>query len=376
MIKVGTKLLKPILALGAITIASFSCNVSPPNAGTTTQPLSQTSQVKPTHTTEPTKLIVGDISELQDKSECNNLGDMLIYAETKNYFAYICGSRKDTSQPAYFKAKPKNEKRHPSIIGKAYLGWQQLSFVGISDRYTYSLSIPLIGNPVKDYKPSLNIYPFSIPKTGIIPEEGQSEEFTKYLSIEKFRFSEFKKFDRWWWSPTPDPLLDPKKKKFIKYLMDNRESLKVCEDRFRDQPEGREEYSTLYRFDSGRYLLQLRCSVYLKYNSFNFFLISEQNNGLQVKFLAKPYKVLNDNFGWTDENEGRVIYGRPLYDPQTKTLSIQTPFSATSGCGSLITYDFPDDSDSFRLLKYQNGNSIGCEKHFYIDPILYPQIYP
>jgi hypothetical protein len=370
MINLGTKWLKLSLALGAVSIVFLSCNTITPNAETT-QSLSQTPQLEATNTTDSTKLIVGDISELKNQTECNNLGDTLVYAETKNYFAYICGNKADVNQPTYFKAKPKNVNTHPEISGKALLGWQQLSFVGISGNYTYSLSIPLVGSPEQGMKPSLNIHPFIIPITGTVPEDRQHEELTKYLSIARFRFTEFKKFDRWWWPPAPDPLLDSKKKKFIKYLMDNRESLKVCEERFRDSPEGREEYSTLYRFDSSRYLLQLRCRVHLRYSSFNFFLISEQNAGLQVKFLTQPTAILKDRFGWTDKTEGRVINGRPLYNPQSKILGIHIRFSGVSGNGELLTFRII--KDKFELVELRQELK---ERKFYIDPILYPIVYP
>jgi hypothetical protein len=45
------------------------------------------------------------------------------------------------------------------------------------------------------------------------------------------------------------------------------------------------------------------------------------------------------------------------------------------GCGFLTSYQLQDDS--LNLLKHQSGSvDDGCDKHVFIDPILYPQTYP
>jgi hypothetical protein len=152
--------------------------------------------------------------------------------------------------------------------------------------------------------------------------------------------------------------------------MDNRENLQVCENRNREPSERREEGSVLYKLENGKYVLQLRCNVYLKYNSFNFFLISEQANGLEVKFLTQPKDVAK--FGVSvDEYEGRIIVGRPLFDPLTRNLSIHVPFSGLSKNGYLSTFTI--SNEQLELIEFRYADR---DDNFYIDPILYPILYP
>jgi hypothetical protein len=365
MIKLRTKWLKLSLALGAVSIVFLSCNTTTPNAETTTQSLSQTSQLEATDTTDSTQLIVGDISELKNQTECNNLGDTLVYAETKNYFVYICGSKEDINQPTYFKAKPKTANIiYPTIIGKAVLGWQKVSFVGISGDFTYVFSIP---SSKVDSKPFLYIHPYALFKqpTLLLPKSGQYEELTKYLSIVKLRQAK---------NLEVDSSLDNKKRDFVKYLLKNKKKLNVCEipgrDRLEEDELRREVDSTLYDLGKNKYLLILRCNAYLKYNSFNLFLISGQNSHLNVRFLIQP-EILKGRFGWTGRYEDRIFYGRPLYDPQTKTLTLHVQFSGIARAGNLMSFAIQNDKLELVELRHEEGNG-----NLYIDPILYNRLYP
>ncbi|MFN4834002.1 MAG: hypothetical protein ACK54J_09960 [Pseudanabaena sp.] len=364
-----------------ISIVFTGCTTNAPLTGTNKSPIlpskSQADQTPTTHITkaetdtDKTKTLkIGNISELKDDKTCDDVGDILVYAETRSYWVYICGNKQDTSQSSYFfKAKSKNDKDKPSIMGKASLGWRQTSFVGIKDNYTYSIDIPSVRTNSGSYKlPSLDIYPSNVKEITLNPEDVQHELLTKYLSTAPYR--QARKFYGQWWSSESDPLLDPKKKKFIKHLMDNRENLQVCENRNREPSERREEGSVLYKLENGKYVLQLRCNVYLKYNSFNFFLISEQANGLEVKFLTQPKDVAK--FGVSvDEYEGRIIVGRPLFDPLTRNLSIHVPFSGLSKNGYLSTFTI--SNEQLELIEFRYADR---DDNFYIDPILYPILYP
>lgn len=321
------------------------------------------------------ELKVGDISELKNDKTCDNVGEIIVYAETLSYWVYICGNKQDTSQSSYFfKAKSKNDKDKPSIVGKASLGWQQISFVGIKDNYTYSIDIPSVSTNSGSYKlPSLDIYPFNVKEISLNPEDVQHELLTKYLAVHQFQ--QARQLEGALLSYERNQLLNPQKNKFIKYLMDNRESLNVCDNRSEsrpDRPDGRVEVSILYKLDKHRYLLQLRCNVYLQYSSFNFFVISDKEDKVEVKNLTKP--SYSNNSESTDGKEYK-FNGQPLYDPQSKILSIRTRLSGNfKGCGSLISYQLQDHS--LNLLKVQGGSVDDCDNHVFIDPILYPQNYP
>jgi hypothetical protein len=377
------KLYSSIFLVGMGIIAS-GCFANVPDAGTPKlSNLASSSQVNITPTqikevatdSQKLELKVGHISELKDDKTCDDVGETIVYAETRSYWVYICGNKQDTSQSSYFfKAKSKNDKDKPSIMGKASLGWQQISFVGISGDYTYSLDIPSMSINPGSYKlPSLDIYPFNVKGISLNPEDIQHELSTKYLAAPQFK--QARQLEGGLLSQKSNPLLAPQKNKFIKYLMDNREVLNVCENHSRDRPDGRIEDSILYKLDERRYLLQLRCNVYLQYNSFNFFVISDKKDKIEVKLLTKSPSPYPNNSESTDGEVYRLFNGRPLYDPQSKILSIQMRLSGNfKGCGYLISYQLQDSR--LNLLKVQSGSVDDCDKHVFIDPILYPQTYP
>jgi hypothetical protein len=372
-----------------ISIVFTGCTTNAPLTGTNKSPIlpskSQADQTPTTHITkaetdtDKTKTLkIGNISELKDDKTCDDVGDILVYAETRSYWVYICGNKQDTSQSSYFfKAKSKNDKDKPSIMGKASLGWRQTSFVGIKDNYTYSIDIPSVRTNSGSYKlPSLDIYPFNVKEITLNTEGVQHELLTKYLAVHQFQQARQLKgallsYDR-------NQLLNPQKNKFIKYLMNNRESLNVCENHNHseertDHPDGRVEDSILYKLDKHRYLLQLRCNVYLQYNSFNFFVLSDKEDKIEVKNLTKP--SYPNNSEPTDGKEYNKFDGQPLYDPQSKILSIWMRLSGNfKGCGFLTSYQLQDHS--LNLLKVQGGSVDDCDKHLFINPILLPQIYP
>ena len=374
------------ISLCIIGIVSTGCTKNAPSGTPQASILFGKPQLEQITTTQSKKvetdadktktLKIGDISELKDDKTCDDVGDILVYAETRSYWVYICGNKQDTSQSSYFfKAKSKNDKDKPSIMGKASLGWRQTSFVGIKDNYTYSIDIPSVRTNSGSYKlPSLDIYPFNVKEITLNPKDVQHELLTKYLAVHQFQ--QARELEGGLFSQKRNQLINPQKNEFIKYLMDNRESLNVCENRSEsptDRPDGRVENSILYKLDKHRYLLQLRCNVYLQYSSFNFFVISDEEDKIEVKNLIEP--SYSNNSESTDGKEYK-FHGLPLYDPQSKILSIWMRLSGNfKGCGFLTSYQLQDDS--LNLLKHQSGSvDDGCDKHVFIDPILYPQTYP
>jgi len=96
------------ISLCIIGIVSTGCTKNAPSGTPQASILFGKPQLEQITTTQSKKvetdadktktLKIGDISELKDDKTCDDVGDILVYAETRSYWVYICGNKQDTSQ--------------------------------------------------------------------------------------------------------------------------------------------------------------------------------------------------------------------------------------------------------------------------------------
>jgi hypothetical protein len=317
-------------------------------------------------------LETGDITELTNDQTCSDRGEILVYAESDSYVTYICGNKQDINQSLYFKAHAKSKINGLSINGKAILGWQKISFVGTTGNHSYSLTMPSNGN----LNPNLNILPLNRRNLQSFSQSFRfPEKLIKYLSVDEFKQS--RDLERWWRSPNSTSPYSDEKKRFLKYFSNNSDKLKVCEipSRAKEKIESdKENFSRIYKIDNGIYILELTCDIYNTGLSYNFWLIKEKDNKIDVNQLIKPKIILNNKKKFADSNEYKpsIFFGGSLYDPRTKNLSLLSRYSGAGMCGKLTTFNVKNNK--LELLEYRDGDD--CENTLFMDPLLYNQVYP
>jgi hypothetical protein len=160
--------------MGAIGSLSLLTGLTPP-------PLAATSSERPAFSISPQGLIantvttamlkVGSLSELKSDKTCDGTGGVLVYAETKSYRIYICGDRKDRTQPRYYRSRERAGKGKLDIEAKGYNPRQMRYFEFRNNGYAYLLQMPMSQIP----QPELTV--LSPQETPLL-----REKVTRYLA--------------------------------------------------------------------------------------------------------------------------------------------------------------------------------------------------
>lgn len=355
------KSIRLMFALGTLAAVSLSCNVLSPTA----QIASPALQVSPGKSTDSAKLIVGDISELKDKSECDNLEDTLVYAETENYTVNICSKTKGGKDPAFLRIVKKDGSL--KITGIAKLSWREDAFVGISEKYGYRLQMPsssgfdLLIASGRERAPVL-----------------LKENIQLYYAINQFR--QTKKVDELMSRIDSNLPNESKRLEFIHHIFDNRLKFGAC--RSRDDRRKEEEYSDsrLWKIDDKKYFLELGCHIGAYSITLNLFLITESHSGYHFKLLNIP-KIARYKNGKPIVRENGYVTLIDIPIPSTtarehffnlkeKTLSI---YMGKGSCGTLSKYRIGDRK--LDLVEHREGGLKECDDFRYAaDPSLYPNI--
>jgi hypothetical protein len=356
MVNFWKKLLKPILALGAMTIASFSCNSTTPNARNSPTRLSETLQAQPTSTTESTKLTVGDIRELKEPG-CNGLGNTLVYAETKNYLVYICGDEQNR-KPEAFRIKLRNW-QIGYLEGKSQFSWNKDSFVGMTNDISFKLS-----------KPS-ELLPYYY--------SGRETEFLINISLNGKNFKPIflreiaMRFLISQYLLTKDDSIPNNHReltaRIVPYLVEkNKGFYEQCRGfELRDSVKA----SRIFAVNSEEYLLAQYCSSNTKNPIYIYWSITLKGNTIEsIPILLRRYPL---NLSLNERLEYQVD-GEPDYNSHLEILSIYRSFLA---CGELIRYKVnKSDLQVKEMRSWSEGSCNALSHRPYTDPVLFPQDYP
>ena len=290
-----------------------------PQADQATTP--QSTKVE-TDTDKTKTLKIGDISELKDDKTCDDVGEILVYAETENYKVSVCAEKNNRQDPSFIKITRKDGSL--KIAGKAQLGWKEDSFVGMDEKYGYRLRMP-----------SSNKFDLSLLSGKEFAPVWLHEDIQRYYAINHFKqIKNIKELSSAVDSKSPDK---SKREEFINYIFKNKEKLGACEsiDTFKDTP------SKLWKIDGTKYFLEFGCRLGIRAVAVNFFLIEELDSGYNFKLLNIP-KIARDKGGnlivrengyvaLTDIQINATPVREDIFNSKERTLSI---YMGHSSCGT------------------------------------------
>jgi hypothetical protein len=400
------KLLSSVLLLGSMGMLFAGCGTNPTVAGTP-QVLPLVTQANLTTTTQSTELAtdtqkpslkVGDISELKGDKTCDDVGETLVYAETKSYFVYVCGDKKSVT-PAVFRAKNKNGQ---IIEGKAIVGWWKNSFVGINDKYGFSLGMPIPSLSSENLEAKL----FFVSKVSGLSTYEKAEHIeeyvSRYLSIRKFMLAKRIGFLNGYVEGGKSGKEEYYKtaRELLSYINDNKSQLNLCEVVL-DDGTSVSIYSQdtagskFFRVDKGKYLVQLSCQRYKANAAFNYLLMDRTSQGFEVKIINKTdktVKILESIYGPDPIENHDDAKQAPRYIPRrspTRFLGLDSAYNAETRMLSIITHTGDCGGSSRRAEKFelvenelelrelrQGFKGEFCDSRAVVDSALLRQKYP
>jgi hypothetical protein len=355
-----------------VGIISTGCINNSPLAGTPQSSiLSGKPQAVQTTTTQSTKvetdktktLKIGDISELKDDKTCDDVGEILVYAETENYKVSVCAEKNNRQDPSFIKITRKDGSL--KIAGKAQLGWKEDSFVGMDEKYGYRLRMP-----------SSNKFDLSLLSGTEFAPVWLHEDIQRYYAINHFKqIKNVDELSRRVDSKLPD---ESKRIKFINYIFEYKERLGACQ--LMDSRKDTAYFSSrLWKVEDKTYFLELACRTGAYAISLNFFRITESDSGYSFKLMDIPTVARHKGGEIISGENGYVLIGfsstvtparEHLFKLEESTLSI---YMGKGSCGTLSKYKI--SNDKLDLIQHKEGSLKECNDFRYAtDPILYPNI--
>jgi hypothetical protein len=363
------KLLSSVLLLGSMGMLFAGCGTNPTVAGTP-QVLPLVTQANLTTTTQSTELAidsqkpslkVGDISEIKNDKTCDDVGEIIVYAETPAYKVWVCADKSNRQVPAFMKVVRKDGSL--KIEGKAQLGWREDSFVGMNEKYGYRLRMP-----------SSNEFDLSILSGREFAPVWLHEDIQRYYAINQFK--QIKNIEEL--SQRVDSKLSYKSKSqgFINYIFENKEKLGACVSMYpvKDTP------SKLWKIDDTKYFLEFGCRLGTRAIPVNFFLIEELDSGYNFKLLnistidrykdGKPIVGENGYVALRNILSTSASVREDIFNHKEMTLSV---YRGQGSCGALSKYKINVNDGKLDLIDYREGGAKECDDFRYAaDPILFP----
>ncbi|ELS30708.1 MULTISPECIES: hypothetical protein [Pseudanabaena] len=347
-----------LLFLYFIGIVSTGCTTNSPLAVTPQASiLTEKTQAKPKTTnqnveaatdTQKPILKVGDISELKDDKTCDDVGEIIVYAETQNYLAYICANNNNVSQPKIFKVKLR-ESKTVLFEGDVLLSWDKHSLVGIVQGNIFKLNIPsnaflksYTGGCYADKQPALCLY-------GQIFESAKTEKIIRFLRSQQFT------------SKSDEVISKALNQRILQSLYKKGKQLSKRCRAFEHQEFDPDQYSHIFLVSPQTYLVALYCGSNTKNPEYIYWLTNLKGDTLEsVPFLLP---IDRPEFSRTPEYQ---LDGHPSYDSELGILSIYKAFGTN---GSIIKYKI--NGSKVKLIEERV-----CEDRRCLDPVFFSQYYP
>jgi hypothetical protein len=362
-----------VLLLGSMGLLFAGCSVNPTVAGTpqasplVTVPKQTTTKQATEVATDSQKQVlkVGDISELKDDKTCDDVGETLVYAETKNFRVNVCANKTNRQTPAFMKIAKKDGSL--KIEGKAQLGWREDAFVGIDEKYGYRLQMP-----------SSREFYFSIASGKEFAEVWQHEHIQLYYAIKQFKRTN-----------NLESLLieasdlrsdESKRIEFIDYIFDNDKKLGVCQSSSSRSTMTQKKYlameiAKLSKLDSNKYFLTIDCNPGGNARHLSFLLITKSDSGYDFKLLNIP-EIARDKHGrsllgedgyaiLSDIPSNLIAARRTVFNLKERTFST---YMGKFSCGDFSKYKLDVDGEKLDLIEQRESK---CDDSRYaVDPSL------
>lgn len=333
----------------SVTTPSASPNALPTQkttatstTATTTTSSTVTASPTPTAQSSPSNRVsIGDITEIKDDKICDRNKVMYAYGETLNYHIYICADAKDPERPRYYISRNKDGSGGLNITATNYNPQRTDVIEFKNDAYLYTLEAPSTQNP----EPVLRI---TFPN-GKLSEERLLRYFSRTdISTQPPQSSN-----------TPALL----------YVLQNRESLGICKDEFRDQDGQTGLGSRAFKITDQKYLVQIQCFLAAYQGAFEYVLWV--NDSPQPRVIPLEFDSFQEaKAGETPTRiSSREIAGIPRFNPRSQILTNFTKFRGLGDCGSSALYKLEGE----RMVLQEYRAKYECDGEYIKDfPIVYP----
>jgi len=315
----------------------------------TTSSPSESPQSTPTSSSSPIAkaIAVGDIKEIEDNSVCGKSRVTYAYGETSNYRVYICADTNAPDRPRYYISRNKDGSGGLDLEAMNYNPQKSGVIEFRNDGYLYTLEAPTTQNP----EPVLRV---------TFPNGKLSEEqLLRYLARNNSSPSPTNK-DVTASKPSVSPL---------QYVLQNRESLGICQDNFRAEDSSKAMGSREFQISDKKYLVQIQCFLAAYQGAFEYALWIDES--------PKPRVIPLEFDSFQEPKEGekpkritsRSIAGIPRFNVRSQTMTNFTKFRGLGDCGSSALYKLEGD----RMVLQEFRAKYACDGKYIQDfPIIYP----
>ena len=288
----------------------------------------------------PKAIASGDIQELEGETICGKARVLYAYGETANYRVYICANDNEPDRPRYYISRNKDGSGGLSIESVNYNPQKANAIEFDNDGYLYTLEAPTTQNP----EPSLRV---TFPNGNV-----SKEQLLRHLIRPKL-------------ASTNASNLDP-----VKYVLQNRESLGICQDNFMPEEAQNGMGSRAFPLKGNRQLVQIQCFPGAYQGAFAYVLWVDEAPRPRVINLNFDIFREPQNGGKPERVTEQAIAGIPRFNIRSQTLTNFTKFRGVGDCGSSSLYKLEGD----RMVLQEFRAKYECDGEYVQDfPIVYPQ---
>lgn len=158
----------------------------------------------------------------------------------------------------------------------------------------------------------------------------------------------------------------------IAYVLENWEPLGVClseEDPWESEP-ARENIQA-YSINDGEVLVEVTCDLFAYNGAYQYLVYGEENGNATVTTLALDTVDLTEDGTPQNPHQTTILYGFPLFDSQTRSLTMFNKFRGLGDCGSYSQYRYENQG----LVLQEIRVKAACDGN-YIEPEAYPLVFP
>ncbi len=313
---------------------------SPTASKPTTPSVSATQEIPKTNSESPKPISIGDIRELEDGRICGKSKVIYAYGETSNYKVYICADEQEPDRPRNYISRNKDGSGGLEMEAINYNPQKIGAIEFKKEGYVYTLESPTTQNP----EPVLRV---TFPNGNL-----SKEQLLRYLA----RTNNSK--------PTTTNSAEP-----LQYVLQNRESLGICQDNFRAEDGQRGMGSRAFQITDKKYLVQIQCFLAAYQGAFEYVLWIDES--------PKPRVVTLEFDGFREGKDGakptrisdRAIAGAPRFNVRSQVMTNFTKFRGVGDCGSSARYKLEGD----RMVLQEFRAKYECDGKYIQDfPIIYP----
>lgn len=360
------------LIAALVSLMFLGCNsqeatnsASPPNNLLTTNPQSTTpkSTSSPSETPKSISTVssspvakaiaVGDVKEVEENSVCGKSRVTYAYGETSNYRVYICADTKAPDRPRYYISRNKDGSGGLEMEAMNYNPQKSGAIEFKNDGYLYTLEAPTTQNP----EPVLRV---TFPNGKL-----NEEQLLRYLARNSGSNGAVNSAS----SANTDVAAGKSGNSPLQYVLQNRESLGICQDNFRAEDGSRGMGSREFQISDKKYLVQIQCFLAAYQGAFEYVLWIDES--------PKPRVVPLEFDGFQEPKEGekpkritsRSIAGIPRFNVRSQTMTNFTKFRGIGDCGSSALYKLEGD----RMVLQEFRAKYACDGKYIQDlPVIYP----